>query len=226
MLPSKLAFADIETTGTRSSYDRIIEIGILRVEDNNLVRSFQSVINPQSYLPKEITMLTGITQKDIDHAPTFRSVKNDILEMLDGCTFVAHNVRFDYAFLKHEFLRENISYSSKHLCTVRLSRLLFPKWPRHNLDTLIKECNISCLSRHRAYDDAQVLFEFYQQLLQKTPMEILEKAIAKTMKRPSLPLHLPIAEIDKLPEKPGVYVFYGDVDEKGKASGGKDKKMT
>src|SRR5258708_31911884 len=111
MLPNKLAFVDIETTGTRSSSDRIIEIGILRVEDNKLVSSFQSLVNPQSYLPKEITLLTGITQQDIEHAPTFRSIKDEVLETLADCTFVAHNVRFDYAFLKNEFLRENISYT-------------------------------------------------------------------------------------------------------------------
>src|ERR1700722_6781047 len=113
MLPSKLAFIDVETTGTRASYDRIIEIGILRVENNKLVKTFQSLINPQSYLPKEITMLTGITQHDIENAPTFRSLKDEIVEMLEGCTFVAHNVRFDYAFIKHELLRENIPYSAK-----------------------------------------------------------------------------------------------------------------
>ena len=133
MLPTKLAFIDVETTGTRASYDRIIEIGILRIEDNKLVKTFKSLINPQSYLPKEITMLTGITQQDIENAPTFRSIKDEIFETLKDCTFVAHNVRFDYAFLKHEFLREHITYSSKHFCTVRLSRILFPQWQRHNL---------------------------------------------------------------------------------------------
>ena len=209
MLPSKIAFVDIETTGVRSSYDRIIEIGILRVENNKLVKSFQSLINPQAYLPKEITMLTGITQQDIENAPTFRSLKDEILEILEDCTFVAHNVRFDYAFVKHELLRENITFSSKHFCTVRLSRILFPHWQRHNLDTLMQECNISCENRHRAYDDAHVLYEFYQQLQKTVPPEDLEKALAKTMKKPSLPVNLPIEELDKLPEKPGVYIFYG-----------------
>jgi DNA polymerase-3 subunit epsilon len=210
MLPQKLAFVDIETTGTRSSYDRIIEIGILRVEDNKLIKTFQSLINPQSYLPQEITMLTGINQGDLENAPTFRSVKDEVAEILQDCTFVAHNVRFDYAFLKHEFLREHITYTAKHFCTVRLSRLLFPTWQRHNLDTLMRECNITCKNRHRAYDDAQVLYEFYQQLLEKMPQEKLEKALEKTMKKPSLPIHLPIEEIEKLPEKPGVYIFYGN----------------
>lgn len=209
MLPNKIAFIDVETTGTHASYDRIIEIGILRVENNQLVRTFQSLINPQSYLPKEITMLTGITHQDIEHAPTFNSVKDEIKEILDDCTFVAHNVRFDYAFVKHEFLRENITYSSKHFCTVRLSRLLFPQWQRHNLDAVIRECNIACTNRHRAFDDAQVLQIFYQQLVETMPAEDLEKALAKTMKKPSLPIYLPIEELEKLPEKPGVYIFYG-----------------
>ncbi len=210
MLPSKLAFVDIETTGTRSSYDRIIEIGILRVEDNQLVKSFQTLINPQSYLPKEITMLTGITEQDIERAPTFRSVKDEVMELLRDCTFVAHNVRFDYAFLKNELLRENITYSSKHFCTVRLSRILFPHWQRHNLDAVIAECKIECAKRHRAFDDAKVLYEFYQQLLKNLPQEKLEEALTKTMKKPSLPINLPMEELDKLPEKPGVYIFYGN----------------
>lgn len=210
MLPSHLAFVDIETTGIRSSYDRIIEIGILRVEDNKLVQTFHSLINPESYLPKEITMLTGITQQDIENAPTFRSVKDEILAILANCTFVAHNVRFDYAFLKNELLRENTTYSAKHFCTVRLSRILFPHWQRHNLDAVMSECNIPCANRHRAYDDAKVLYEFYLQLLKNIPAEKLEKALAKTMKNPSLPIHLPIEELDKLPDKPGVYIFYGE----------------
>lgn len=210
MLPSKLAFVDIETTGTRSSYDRIIEIGILRVEDGKLVGTFNSLINPQSYLPKEITQLTGITQQDIETAPTFRSVKDEIIEMLADSTFVAHNVRFDYAFLKHELLRESINFSSKLFCTVRLSRILFPKWQRHNLDAVISECNIECVNRHRAFDDAKVLYEFYQHILKSIPREKLEEALKKTMKKPSLPINLPFEELDKLPEKPGVYIFYGD----------------
>ncbi|MGI8419583.1 MAG: exonuclease domain-containing protein [Candidatus Levyibacteriota bacterium] len=219
MLPTKLAFVDIETTGMRSSSDRIIEIGILRVEDNKLTKSFKSLINPESYLPKEITSLTGITTKELEHAPTFRSVKDEIVDILQDCTFVAHNVRFDYAFLKHELLRENITYSAKHFCTVRLSRLLFPHWERHNLDAVIREVGLSCQNRHRAYDDAQVLYDFYMHLLDTLSQAQLEEALAKTMKKPSLPLHLPIEDLEKLPEKPGVYVFYGNKEKTEQTSG-------
>jgi len=214
MLPNKIAFVDIETTGMRSSHDRIIEIGILRVENNQLVNTFQSLINPQAYLPKEITGLTGITAKELENAPTFRSIKDEVREILEDCTFVAHNVRFDYGFIKNEFLRENFTYSAKHFCTVRLSRLLFPQWQRHNLDALIQNCNIECQSRHRAFDDAQVLFHFYNHLQKTLSPEELEQALAKTLKKPSLPIKLPPEELDKLPDRPGVYIFYGADDRK------------
>ncbi len=210
MLPTKLAFVDIETTGMRSTHDRIIEIGILRVENGELINTFQSLINPQTYIPKEITGITGISEDMLADAPTFRSVKDDILSILDDCTFVAHNVRFDYGFIKSEFIRQNFTYNARHFCTVRLSRFLYPEWPRHNLDALIQHCGIDCTNRHRAFDDAQVLFHFYKHVLASHSPEQLEKAFAKTIKKPSLPVNLPMQELDKLPDKPGVYIFYGN----------------
>jgi DNA polymerase-3 subunit epsilon len=210
MLPDKLAFVDIETTGMRSAYDRIIEIGILRVENNKLVKTFHSLFNPESYLPAEITSLTGITARELENAPTFRSMKDEILEVLADCVFVAHNVRFDYSFLMNELRRENITFSSKHFCTVRLSRLLYPSQKRHNLDALIDRFQLRCESRHRAFDDAKVLFDFYQIVQKDFPTDKLASMIKQTMKKPSLPLKLPQKDLDSLPEKPGVYLFYGE----------------
>lgn len=210
MLPDKLAFVDIETTGMRSAYDRIIEIGILRVENNKLVKTFHSLFNPQTRIPAEITKLTGISGADLENAPSFRSMKDEILETLSDCIFVAHNVRFDYSFLMNEFRRENFTFSSKHFCTVRLSRLLYPTQQRHNLDALIERFNFSCGSRHRAFDDAKVLFDFYQSIQKEFSPEQLAAFIKQTMKRPSAPLKLPQTDLDSLPEKPGVYMFYGE----------------
>lgn len=210
MLPSKLAFVDIETTGMRSSYDRIIEIGILRVEDNKLVKTFHSLFNPQTHIPPEITKLTGISGGDLENAPSFRSMKDEIMETIQDCIFVAHNVRFDYSFLMNELRRENVTFASKHFCTVRLSRLLYPHQPRHNLDALIERFGLTCASRHRAFDDAKVLFDFYQKIQQEFPVEHVAEMIKKTMKKPSLPLNLPQTDLDNLPEKPGVYMFYGE----------------
>jgi len=212
MLPEKITFVDIETTGLRALYDRIIEIGILRVENGEITQTFQSLINPQTYIPSEITAITGITAGELENAPTFRQIKTDILELLVDTIFVAHNVRFDYGFLKSEFKRENISFSSRHFCTVKLSRFLYPTYRRHNLDAIIERFNLSCKTRHRAFDDAKVLYHFYTKLQQEIPLEKLEKAISHGLKQPSLPLNLTQDDLQQLPEQPGVYIFYADND--------------
>lgn len=210
MLPKKLAFIDTETTGLSVTRDRIIEIGIVRVEENKIVAKYQTLLNPGFIFPEIITNITGITPGQLESAPTFRQVKNDILELLKDCVFVAHNVRFDYAFLKNEFKREMTTFSAKHFCTARLSRSLFPRERHHNLDSIIERFNISCENRHRAYDDAYVLWEFYKKLQTSVSEEILDTFIQKALKKPSSPLNLPDETIEKLPELPGVYVFYGD----------------
>lgn len=208
MLPQKLAFVDIETTGLSNAHNRIIEIGIVRVEDNQIVNTYHSLINPETHLPPEIELITGITAKDLENAPTFRSIKEDILDSLIDATFVAHNVRFDYGFLKNEFKRENISFTSRQFCTVKLSRYLYPTQRKHNLDALIERFNIVCKNRHRALDDAKVLYDFYQKLQQSLPQERIEEAINFCLRKPTLPLKLDAGYLEDLPESPGVYIFY------------------
>lgn len=209
MLPKKIAFVDIETTGARHTYDRIIEIGIVLVENNQVLKTFSTLINPQKYLSPDIILLTGITNDQLEEAPTFRQVKEEIFNLLKDCLFVAHNVRFDYSFIKNEFKRFDIDFSPKHLCTVKLSRKLFPKFKHHNLDSLINRFSLSCQNRHRALDDAKVLWDFYQICQQKFPPEKLVEAINLGLKKPSLPVGLTHKQLDNLEEEPGVYIFYG-----------------
>lgn len=209
MLPTKLAFVDIETTGMRSFYDRVIEIAIHRVEKNKIIKSFHSLINPQAHLPPEITMLTGITATDLENAPAFREIKDEILETLSDCVFVAHNVRFDYSFLKNEFRRLDISFSPKHFCTVRLSRYLYPQFKHHNLDSIIKRFGLACQDRHRAFTDAKMIFEFYNQIMKDFPPSKIEKAVDKALKKPSAPVKLQM-DLSSLSENPGVYIFYSE----------------
>ncbi len=211
MLPKKMCFVDTETTGMRSTYDRVIEIGIVRVEDGEVTQTFQTLINPGfTSIPPEIISMTGISPAELENAPTFRQVKDDIREFLEDCVFVAHNVRFDYAFLKNEFRRLEESFSPKHFCTVKLSRKLFPDWPHHNLDSIIQNFNIACPNRHRAFDDAYVLYEFYQNLQKLFPQEKLVEVIDWALKKPSLPIKVDPEIIKNLPESPGVYIFYGE----------------
>lgn len=209
MLPTKLAFVDIETTGLRTRYDRIIEIGILRVQEGEITSTYSSLINPQTHLPSEIIRLTGITDQHLLSAPTFREIASDILEQLDDTVFVAHNVRFDYGFLKTEFKRLGTSFSPKHFCTVRLSRTLFPQERHHNLDRLIKRFQIPVQARHRALDDAQAIYTFYSKVQNIFSEELFTKAMKTVLKKPSLPVKLSAEIVDKLPEQPGVYIFYG-----------------
>lgn len=210
MLPSKLAFVDTETTGLSVTRDRIIEIGIVRVENGKIVAKYQTLLNPQTFLSSFITTLTGITENELENAPTFRSVKKDIFDLLKNAVFVAHNVRFDYNFLRNEFKREDITFSSKHFCTAALSKNLFPNLSHHNLDSIIQKYHFICKNRHRAFDDAEVLWKFYKKLQKEIPRERLEVAVAQGMKRPTLPLGLSLEFLDTLPEFPGVYIFYGE----------------
>ncbi len=208
----KLAFVDIETTGSRVNHDRIIEIGILRVENNQLVRTYQQLINPETYISPFIEQITHISTNDVVNAPTFEEIKEEILEVLDGCVFVAHNVRFDYGFLKNEFRRFGHQFAPKHFCTVKLSKALFPQYTHHNLDALMQRFNIECENRHRAFGDAKVLWDFYQMIHSDLPAEQVLEALESVMYKPIIPQHLHVDVLNTLPEQPGVYIFYGEND--------------
>lgn len=209
MLPQKIAFVDIETTGTSLSRDRIIEIGIVKVEDNKILQTYSTLINPERYIPPEITVLTGITSKDLVNAPTFQDIYEELLDILDDCYFAAHNVRFDLGFLKHEFRLLEKTFSPKHFCTVKLSRFLYPRFKHHNLDSLIDRHNLKCKNRHRALDDAKVIWEFYKKTLKEFSIDTYQEMFKKIFQRSALPAFLDTTYIQNLPEAPGVCIMYG-----------------
>jgi len=229
MLPVKIAFVDLETSGSSASGDRIIEIGILRVEKNKLVKKFKSLVNPQTQISEFISDMTGINHQDLENAPTFRQIQDEVKELLDDAVFVAHNVRFDYGFIRGEFKRLGLTFASQNFCTVKLFRALHPELYHHNLDSLITYYNFECKNRHRAYDDAKVLWDFYRKVQKKYPMEIIEKHVETLLKKPALPISLTAQQLKNLPESPGVYVFYADNGSAlfvGKSSNVKDQVMS
>ncbi|MFA9289190.1 MAG: exonuclease domain-containing protein [Weeksellaceae bacterium] len=203
-----LSFVDIETTGARMNYDRIIEIGILRVEDGKIVKTYEQLVNPGIHVSPFITQITGIATEDVVNAPTFEEIKEELYEILEDSIFVAHNVRFDYGFIKNEFRRFGMSFQSKQLCTVKLSRMLYPQYKKHSLDALIERFQFDCERRHRAFDDAKILWDFYQITQKEHPIDKLDSAYNLILKKPTLPAALAAAQIEKLPETPGVYLFY------------------
>jgi DNA polymerase III subunit epsilon len=207
----RLAFVDLETTGATASQDRITEIGIILVDEHG-VEEWSSLVNPETRISGFIESLTGISNEMVAEAPRFCDLASRVYKMLEGRIFVAHNARFDYAFLKQSFLREGIDFSAKTLCTVKLSRRLYPGHPKHNLDTLIERHGLKVTGRHRALADAQLIHQFWEKIQATIPQESIQSAVKALLGRPSTPTHIDLTMIDGLPESPGVYLFYGEND--------------
>jgi len=210
MISGAYVFVDVETTGVNAARGRVIEVAAIRVEDDNVIKTFSTLIDPEMPISYQITQITGITDGDVAGKPTFREIADELLEILDGAVFVAHNVRFDYSFLRQEFRRLDKKFSPKQLCTVKLSRGLYPEMARHRLSDVIAHHGFSFEARHRAYDDANVLVQFWQKMQQDHPEGVIGNAISKQMRRPSIPPYINRAEIDALPQAPGVYIFHDD----------------
>ena len=228
MFAPSIAFIDLETTGTAATGDRITEIGIVRVEDGELAEEWATLVNPGCPIPEEIQALTGITNSMVRAAPTFAQLAGELRARLEGHLFVAHNARFDYGFIKNEFRRLDLAFTADVLCTVRLSRRLYPQAVGHGLDAVIARHGLeeavaggaprdpACIccprpnaGRHSALGDARVLWQFVQRLYREKEVADIEHAVRRILKIPSLPPQLAPDALENLPEGPGVYRFYG-----------------
>lgn len=167
-----LVFLDIETTGGSPRYSRITEIGALRVENNTVVAKFKQLVNPEELVPPFITNLTGITNEMLWDAPLFKGIADDLELFLNDALFIAHNVNFDYSFIKMEFERIGLKFNMDRACSARLSRKLYPEHKSHALDRLIERMEINVKERHRAYDDAEVIWKFFQAELKKRELDL------------------------------------------------------
>jgi DNA polymerase-3 subunit epsilon len=201
-----LAIVDVETTGGTPPRDRIIEIGIALVDHGRLTHTYEHLINPQTWISPFITQLTGITPEVLEDQPTFEELAPDIFPRLQNRLFVAHNARFDLAFIRSEFNRLGYTYTPRHLCSARFSRSLFPQFHHHSLDSLINRFHLVVENRHRALSDALVIWDFFQKLSPTHP-DALNQSVTQLIRRPALPKNLSAAAIDHLPAAPGVYIF-------------------
>jgi DNA polymerase-3 subunit epsilon len=211
-LPADLVFVDLETTGGSTAYDRITEVGLVRVRNGELVEEWSSLVNPQRPISAYIAAFTGITDEMVAAAPRFAEIAPVVRQKLQGAVFVAHNARFDYAFLRSEFLKSDMGFSAQVLCTVKLSRRLFPEYVRHNLDAVMERHQLTCGARHRALGDARVLHDFWCKLRREVSETRLLAAVLAVLGAHKLPAHLPPDLADDLPEGPGVYRFFGEGD--------------
>lgn len=207
MFDQPVTFVDIETSGVSASSARIIEIAALRVEGGEVVDTFQTLVNPGKRLPRFITDLTGITEAELADAPFFDDIAWRIEQICQGALFVAHNVRFDYSFVANEMTAAGRSFTPGLLCTVRLSRALYPAARGHSLARLIERHDIGVAARHRAYDDAAALWAFCQVAHREHGSEAFAAAVARQLARQTLPPHLSETDLASLKNEPGVYIF-------------------
>jgi DNA polymerase-3 subunit epsilon len=207
----RLAFVDLETTGGAAAEDRITEVGIIEVDEGG-VREWSSLVNPLMPIPEFIQSLTGISNEMVEHAPTFAELADEIHARLDDRIFIAHNARFDHGFLRNEFKRTGHEFRPQVLCTVRLSRKLFPEFARHNLDAVAERHRLQVSERHRALGDAQLIWQFWQKIHEAHEPEQIDAALSKLISRSAPPSAPDNLRIDAMPSTHGVYLLYGEND--------------
>ncbi|HEY3430471.1 MAG TPA: exonuclease domain-containing protein [Cyclobacteriaceae bacterium] len=201
------AIVDIETTGGYAENHRITEIAIYHHNGVEITDHFHALINPGRNIPYYITGLTGITTDMVMDAPPFEEIAEDILRLLEGRVFVAHNAHFDYSFLKKEFEQVGISWQTKKLCTVRLSRKIIPGLRSYSLGSLAESLGIKILNRHRAGGDAEATVKVFGTLLQRDRDGYITRSLKRNSGETILPPNLPKEVFDKLPAQAGVYYF-------------------
>ncbi|MCX6320092.1 MAG: exonuclease domain-containing protein [Bacteroidetes bacterium] len=207
------AITDIETTGGYAAANGITEISIHLHDGQSLVGKFETLINPGQPIPYYIQSMTGITDKMVAGAPRFEEVAEKIYNLLHDKIFVAHNVNFDYSFIKSHLKESGFDLNSKKLCTVRLSRKIFPGLPSYSLGRLCQSMGIIIQNRHRAGGDTEATVQLFEKLLANDKEQHIHKSLQRNSKESILPPNVPKDHFEKLPYTPGVYYFHN---EKGK----------
>ena len=199
---------DIETTGNGIHGNRITEIALYNLDENGISDSYSSLVNPQCEIPPFITGLTGINTAMVRQAPLFGELAPKIEEMTRGRVFVAHSVNFDYPIVQQEFRRAGLDFIRKKLCTVRLSRKVFPGLKSYSLGKLCSSLTIPLENRHRAAGDAHATALLFERILESPQgMQAIGHFLNARSQEATLPPHLPKASYEKLPEAPGIYYF-------------------
>ncbi|EOR94823.1 DNA polymerase III epsilon subunit [Arcticibacter svalbardensis MN12-7] len=207
------AIVDIETTGGHASANGITDIAILIHDGICITKRFQSLVNPGVSIPYFIQSLTGINDEMVKDAPSFNEIAGEVFRLLSSAVFVAHNVNFDYSFIKHHLAASGYELNCKKLCTIRLGRRIFPGLPSYSLGKLCTSLKIPNLNRHRAAGDAEATAVLFSLLLKNDLNGHIDQFINKKTSEQQLPPHLQKSDIDRLPKHPGVYYFH---DQRGK----------
>lgn len=201
------AIVDIETTGGFATGNGITEIAIVLHNGKEIEGCYHTLVNPFMVIPRYIVALTGITNEMVADAPSFKEIGETIHGLLKDRVFVAHNVNFDYSFVKHHLNDCGLILNSRKLCTVRLARKIFPGLASYSLGNLCRSLEVPITDRHRAKGDALATAEVFSKIIKGDNNSVVAAMLKGRNAEQFLPPHMPGEEIDKLPEKPGVYYF-------------------
>jgi DNA polymerase-3 subunit epsilon len=202
------AIVDIETTGSHPDSGGITEIAIVLHNGKEVEGRYETLINPHYKIPSYITYLTGITNEAVAAAPDFSEVAPHIFNLLNNRIFIAHNVNFDYTFVRHNLIQHGYAWMPKKLCTLKLSRKAFPGLVKYGLGHLCKTFQIPVVNRHRAGGDADATAVLFQKILDAGGEKLIKDFLKKDNHEQILPPNLSKESINKLPYVPGVYYFH------------------
>jgi DNA polymerase-3 subunit epsilon len=205
------AIVDIETTGGSARHEKITEIAIYLHDGQKITGEFVSLVNPERNIPYFITNLTGITNEMVENAPKFYEIAKQVVELTEGRTFVAHNARFDYSFIRQEFKSLGFNYKRNILDTVSLSRKLLPGHMSYSLGNICKDLKIVIEGRHRASGDALATAKLFDILMERDRILNGNKnRLMRNTKASKLNPLLDLKKLELIPEEPGIYYFYNE----------------
>ncbi|MEO6037695.1 MAG: exonuclease domain-containing protein, partial [Saprospiraceae bacterium] len=204
------AIIDVETTGGQARQERITEIAIVLHDGQRVVDTFSTLLNPERSIPWHITRITGISDDMVADAPKFYEVAKQIVQLTEGAIFVAHNVTFDYSFVREEFARLGFLFSRRQLCTVRLARRVFPGITSYSLSNLKNHFGIHAERSHRALDDTLATVKLFEMILAAQQGETVRSFVNNGVKETKLPQNISLDRLHQVPDGCGVYYLHGE----------------
>lgn len=207
LLDKPIVVVDIETTGMSSHRNRITEIGMIKTDGFRILEEFHTLINPGRPIPNAITLLTGITDESVQMAPYFEDIAEKVHSFFHDSYFMAHNVNFDFSFIKRQLNSLGYDFQPRLLCSVKLSRHLYPQVKGHSLEKIIARHGIQVDARHRALDDAFAVTEFMRMSRESLGDEAVVGGLKRQLKYKMLPSNIQDDALKQLENKPGVYIF-------------------
>jgi DNA polymerase III subunit epsilon len=207
------AIVDIETTGGFAERNGITEIAVFVTDGTHVQSKFHTLLNPYYTIPRYIESLTGITNEMVEYERDFKSIADELYDLLHDKIFVAHNVNFDYSFVKHHLSQCGYDLNCKKLCTVRLGRKIIPGLRGYGLDKICNHLDIEIEERHRAKGDAAATVKLFHHLLKADTNGYVQMMLKAASKEQFLPPNISVDEIKRIPHLPGIYYFH---DKKGK----------